>query len=72
MRFNPFKDVTYHHHWKLMTLTAAAVFLGLIFAFMKSWFLVAAVLAVFFLMLLIQWITIDPPDVTEQDVHGKR
>jgi hypothetical protein len=34
--------------------------------------LVAAVLAVFFLMLLIQWITIDPPDVTEQDVHGKR
>jgi len=70
MMKNPFKDVTYHHHWKLMTLAAAATFVGLIVALMKSWFIAAAVLSVFFLMLLVQWLTIDPPGVTEEDVHG--
>lgn len=70
MRFNPLKDVSYHHHWKLMTFGTAALLLAVVFALIKSWFLVAVVLGVFFLMLLVQWLTIDPPDVTDEDVHG--
>lgn len=68
--FNPFKDVTYHHHWKLMSVAAGATFIAMIVAFLQDWLFVAVALALGFLMLAVQWLTIDPPDVTEEDVHG--
>jgi hypothetical protein len=68
--FNPFKDVTYHHHWKLMSVAAGTVFIAMIVAFLQNWLLLAVVLALGFLILAVQWLTIDPPDVTDEDVHG--
>jgi hypothetical protein len=68
---NPYRDVTYHHHWKLMSVVAVAAFVALIVAMIKSWFLLALVLGLGFAILVVQWITIDPPAVTDDDVHGK-
>jgi hypothetical protein len=68
--FNPLKDVTYHHHWKLMSIVTGAVFIGMIVALFQGWLLAAVVLALSFLILAVQWLTIDPPDVTDDDVHG--
>ncbi len=53
-----------------MSVATAAIFLAIIFAFLKNWNLVAVVLTLGFLILLVQWLTIDPPDVTDEDVHG--
>ncbi len=71
MRYQPFKDVGYHHHWKLMALVAAALLVAMVLAFAEGWFLVAVVIAIFLATIVVQWITIDPPDVTDEDVHGK-
>jgi hypothetical protein len=60
----------YRHHWKVMTLVSVLVFIGMVLAFMKGWYLLAVGLSLWFLMVLVQWITIDPPDVTDKDVHG--
>jgi hypothetical protein len=69
---NPLQDVSYHHHWKLMSVAAVAMFLMIIVAFVKGWFLLAVVLGLGFGILVVQWLTIDPPDVTDEDVCGAR
>jgi len=60
----------YRHHWKLMTLVSVVVFGLMVASLMERWYLAAVVLSLWFLMLLVQWITIDPPDITDEDVHG--
>ena len=60
----------YHHHWKLMSLFSAIIFFGWMAALMEGWYFAAAALGLLFLMVLVQWITIDPPNITDEDVHG--
>ena len=70
MKLTLFSDTHYRHHWKLMTLLTGAVFAALIVAFTQGWILFAVALALGFGILLLQWLTIDPPNVTDEDVFG--
>jgi len=60
----------YHHHWKLMTAFTAVIFLGIIVAFLSGSILWAVVLSLGFAIFTVQWLTIDPPDITDEDVDG--
>jgi hypothetical protein len=42
----------------------------LIISLMRGWYLVTVASSLWFLMPLVQWIAIDPPDITDEDVHG--
>jgi hypothetical protein len=70
MPVNSLKDVSYHHHWKVMTIIAAIMFVGIPLAFLEHQHFLAVVLIVDFFVVLVQWLTIDPPDVTDEDVYG--
>ena len=63
-------DSGYHHHWKLMTALSGLVFVAIIVLFTQGWVLAAVALGIGFGILALQWLTIDPPNVTDEDVDG--
>jgi hypothetical protein len=57
-------------HWKLMTLGIVALVLGAGLALAERWYLAAAALLVGVLTLAVQWLCIEPPYVSDEDMHG--
>ena len=64
-------DTGYHHHWKLMAVLSGLVFVAIITMFTQGWVLPAVALGLGFGILALLWLTIDPPNVTDEDVDGK-
>ncbi len=60
----------HQHPWKLMALGSVVGGMLIVVSLMEGWYWLAVVGLIFLLTMAVQWITIDPPYVDEDDLHG--